>query len=318
LLVAILCLSLATATAREPGPLPKIGELWISTPELAAFAREPSHDGLRDLGYRDGSNITLLARYAGRDPRRLPALVDELIAENVDILFLAAAAVPIAMQKTRSIPIVCASCTDPVAEGFAASLSRPGANVTGLSWQSLESSGKRLELATELVPGLNRLAVMFDHNEPGGRLDAKRLEAAGTRLGLKVRLFSVGDAASIDSALARIRREGEQALILSDSNMINAYRKRIATFAVEAKLPLISEDRSFAEAGAVLTYGPNVASMFRRAAIYVERILNGANPAELPIEQPTQFNLIVNMATARAIGITIPKPILSRADEVMK
>ena len=290
----------------------------MSTPEHAAFVREPLHDGLRQLGYHDGRNITVVARYAGRDPRRFPVLLDELLAANVDVLFLIGPAVPIAKQKTRRVPIVCATCADPVAEGLAVSYARPGGNVTGLSWQSLESGGKRLELATEIAPGFRRLAVMFDAGEVGGTLDAKRLEEAVRRLGTTVRLFATRDTDSVHSALATIVKDRTQVLIVSDTALTNAHRKDIATAATKARIVLISEDRSFAEAGAVLTYGPNAASMFRRAATYIHRILKGASAGELPIEQPTKFDLLVNLTTADAIGIKIPQSILLRADEVMR
>jgi putative ABC transport system substrate-binding protein len=290
----------------------------MSTPQLAAFGREPFHDGLRQLGYHDGKNIAVVARYADSDPRRFPVLLDELLAANVDVLFLVGPAVPIAKQKTDRVPIVCATCADPVAEGLAVSYARPGGNVTGLSWQSLELSAKRLELATEIAPGFSRLAVMFDAGDVGGTLEAKRLEEAARRIGTRVRLFAIRDGDSIHIALTAIVKDRTQVLIVSDSSLTWVHSKHIAAAATKAGMVLIAESRSFAEAGAVLTYGPNGVSMFRRAASYIDRILKGADAGELPIEQPTKFDLVVNLVTADAIGIKIPQSVLSRADEVIR
>ena len=290
----------------------------MSTPEGAAFYREPFHQGLRDLGYSDGTNITLLVRYAGGDPKRIPALVDELIRADVDVMFLIAVAVPVARQKTSTIPIVCPGFFDPVAEGLVVSLARPGGNITGLSWQSLESSGKRLELATEIVPGLRRVAVVFDEGEPGSVLDANRTEMAAQRLGVRIKLYPVRDTDSIDKALSAMLKERPQLLIVGDSSITVTHRKQLASFATKARVPMVSEGRSWAEAGAILAYGPSGADMFRRAAIYIDKILRGAKPGELPIEQPTKFELLVNLTTADAIGLKIPESILLRADEVIR
>jgi putative tryptophan/tyrosine transport system substrate-binding protein len=319
MLVAAMGLPVPTAIAREGRPLPKVGEVWMSTAEGAAFYREPFHKGLRDLVYIDGMNVTLLVHYAGGDPQRIPALVDQLIAADVDVMFLIAVAVPYAKQRTSTIPIVCAGFYDPVAEGLVESLAHPRGNITGLSWQSLESDGKRVELGTEILPGLSRIAIVFDDGEPGSVVQAQHAETVAQQFGLRVKLYPdpVRDSESVAKALSSLRRDRPQLLVVGDSSITVTHRKDFASFSIKARIPMISEGRAWAEAGAVVAYGPSGLDMFRRSAIYVAKILRGAKPGDLPIEQPTKFELLVNQSTANAIGLKIPEPILLRADEVI-
>ena len=216
------------------------------------------------------------------------------------------------------IPIVSAAFYDPVAEGFANSLARPGGNVTGMSWQSPETSGKRLELTMEVLPGLRRVALLFDPGDPGAVLDANAVRSAATTAGVSITLFEVNESRTFDGMLAAIESDRPRALILVHSPLTVHYRERMVRFAINRRLPLISEGRDFAEAGALLTYGPSIVDMFRRGAGYVDKILKGAKPGDLPIEQPTKFELVVNLKTAKALGITIPQSILVRADEVIR
>jgi putative ABC transport system substrate-binding protein len=258
------------------------------------------------------------ARYANSDIGRLPVLVDELIALDVDVLFVTYRAVRAAKRATATVPIVSTAFYDPVAEGLVESLARPGGNVTGLSWQTPETSGKRLELIMQLVPGLERTALLFEPSDPGALLEANALRSAARRAGVTISLFELRNASDLAAVLAAMGRQRPQTLIVGHSAITVEHRERIASFAIRNGLPLVSEGSEFAEAGALLTYGPNVAESFRRAAHYVDQILKGAKPGDLPIEQPTKFDLVVNLKTAKALGLTIPQPMLLRASEVIR
>jgi putative ABC transport system substrate-binding protein len=261
--------------------------------------------------------MSLIIRYAGGNSERIPALVDELIAEKVDVMLLVRAAIPIAQQRAPTIPIVCAGMGDPVAEGIVASLARPGGNVTGLSWQSLDSIGKRVELAREVIPGLRQIVMIFAEDDRLSALDAKGVEEAARRVGLGATGFSFRDSASLEDALLAIQKLRPQLLFAISSPLAITHRKRLTSFAIKAHIPLLSEGRDWAEAGALLAFGPDGADIFRRAATYVDRILKGAKPSDLPIEQPLKFQLVLNRATAKAIGLEVPKSVLFRADAVI-
>jgi putative ABC transport system substrate-binding protein len=305
------------AWARDAGAPAKVGEIWMSNPHAAAFYREPFRAGLRELGYKEGANIQVIALYAGGDVRRIPGLVDELIAQNVDVMLVIGLAIPFAREKAPSIPIVCPSFFDPISEGFVTSLARPGGNLTGLSWQSSDSSGKRVELGTQLVPDLKRLGVIFADTDRGPILDASRTEEAAKRLGLRVKMYPFRDARSLDEQLAAVLKDRPPVLIAVDSSLAITHRERIASFATKSHIALISEGRHWTDAGAVLAYGPNAQEIYRRAATYVDRILKGAKPGDLPIEHPNKFELLVNRRSAEAISLKVPESILLRADEVM-
>ena len=274
--------------------------------------------GLRDLGYVEGKNVTILPRYAHGDSAQFPALLRELIAFNVDVLFVGHTAIPAAMQLTKTIPIVAPTMDDPVGAGFVASLARPGGNLTGGSMLKLETASKRLELAMEVVPGLRRAELMY---EASGFQASVANEFRTLAQGFGVTLHPVGvhNLDEIEVALKTMKRNRPQTLFLWGTPMMYVHGGRIIAECASYKVPVISDaGREFAEAGALLSYAANYHEMWKRSAVYVDKILKGANPGDLPIEQPTKFTLIVNLKTAKALGITIPQSILLRADEVIK
>ena len=218
------CFSASIASAEESRHLAKVGEVWMGTPETAAWYRESLRRGLYDLGYREGSNITLIPRYAEGKLERLPSLVEELVSEKVDVMFLVRPAVPIAQKLAPFIPVVCATFSDPVAEGVVASLSRPGVNVTGLSWQSPESAGKRIELVKELMPGVRRVAMIWGEDDAGAPLKARATEEVSLQAGIGLRAFSFRDATSLERALVAVRQMKAQLLLVSSGLILSTFR----------------------------------------------------------------------------------------------
>ncbi len=318
ILVGLTAMSSTVATAEDRQRPARIGQIWFQDPAGAEPYHRAFRDGMQALGYVDKRNVTYVTLYANGNADRLPSLVAELIGAKVDVLYITYIAVPAAMHATKTIPIVSAAFYDPVAEGFVKSLARPGGNVTGMSWQSPDTSGKRLELIMEVLPGSKHVALLFDPSDPGAVLDANGVRSAAANAGVKVAAFEVKDSRALDAVLPAIGNDRPRALILIHSALSVNYRERIVRFAIDRRLPLVSEGRDFAEAGALLTYGPSIVDMFRRGAGYVDKILKGAKPGDLPIEQPTKFELVVNLKTAKALGITIPQSILLRADEVIR
>jgi putative ABC transport system substrate-binding protein len=309
---------MATSTVAGDRLRAKVGTIFLGDPVSSAPWHEAFQQGLRDLGYIEGTNLTLLPRYAGGNAQRFPSLVDELIGAQVDVIFVVGQAVYAAKKRTHSIPIVCADLSDPVTEGLVASLARPGGNVTGLSWQSSDTSGKRFELGNEIVPQLRRIALFFDDSVPYAVAGAAYVRQAANTAGVQIQRFLVHDTRSIDVALSASLAFRPQLYMVIDSSATTINRERFTSFAIKAKVPLISEEPVWAKSGALIAYGPNGRDMFRRAAQYVDRILRGAKPGNLPIEQPTKFELVVNLKTAKALGITIAQSILLRADEVIQ
>jgi putative ABC transport system substrate-binding protein len=318
LLAVALCFSAATCIAAADPLRAKVGTIFLRDPVSSAPWSEAFRQGLRDLGYIEGSNLALLPRYAHGDAQRFPQIVDELISAQVDVILAVGQAVYAAKKRTDRVPIVCADLSDPVAEGLVDSLARPGGNLTGLSWQSSDTSGKRFELGNEIVPHLRRVALFFDDSAPYAVNDAKSSREAADAARVQIRTFQVHDARSIDDALSESLVFRPQLFIVIDSSATTTHRERFTMFAINARVPLISEEPVWAESGALIAYGPNGRDMFRRAAKYVDRILKGANAGDLPIEQPTKFELIVNLKTAKALGITVSQSILLRADEVIQ
>ena len=320
LLVAILWLStmLSSLTfADDNRKLPKIGELWFQDQRRAAYYQDPFRNTLRDFGYVDGKTATFVTRYADGDATRVSALLTELLAQNLDVLLITPMALPAAKQAKSSTPII-SVFVDPIAEGIAKSLARPSGNITGMSWQTAESSGKRLQYTTEILPNLSRVALLYDSGDPGAALDARSLREAARALKLQVTELEFNNAKQLDAAFATIKHDQAQAIVLVHSPLSVHHRDDIVRFATEARIPFVSEGRDFANVGALLSFGPSVIDMFKRSAIYVHKILKGSKPADLPIEQPTVFELVVNQKTARALGIKIPESILLRADEVIR
>ena len=274
-------------------------------------------EGLRELGYVDGKNVTIIARYANGDVTQVPTVIDQLIALPVDIIVVSPKAVQVAKQKTTTIPIVCPDMGNPVRDGLVTSLAHPGGNLTGAYALDTETNAKRLELAIELVPALKNVGVMFDATDLSLVANAKALRTLAQRIGVSVRSLAVRDWNEIRSALSRIERDRVQALMIFDNPLTELHLDAIMKL-VAHRLPVVSEGRDWARAGALLTYGADYHDMWKRSAIFVHKILKGAKPGDLPIEQPTRFDLMVNMRTAKVLDITVPQSILLRADEIIR
>ena len=318
ILTGLLAIGVELANAEDARKLPSIGQVFGSNPIIARPWDEAFRQGLRDLGYVEGKNVIIVPRYALGDSARFPALVSELIALNVDVLFVAHTAIPAAMQLTKTIPIVAPTMDDPVRAGFAASLAHPGGNLTGLSGLGPETDSKRLEMAMEVLPGLRRAALMFEASDALTAASANQFRTFAHGVGVTLDLVGVRNLDEIETALKAMKRNHPQALIVYASPLALLHRGRIIAGSASYNVPVISEGRDFADDGALLTYSADYHEMWKRSAVYVDKILKGARPGDLPIEQPTKFALIVNLKTAKALGITIPQSILLRAEEVIK
>ena len=320
--VALLALGIAplVAEAQQPKKISKIGYLVPGDAAAHASNFEGFRQGLRELGYIEGKTVVLEVRYAEGRFERLPELARELVGLKVDVIVTISDGVIAAVKReTQTIPIVMASSTDPVATGFVASLARPGGNVTGLSSMSPELSGKRLELLREIIPGLSRVAFLWNPDVRGNLLEYNATEGAARSLRLQFQSVETLRAEDLDRAFSATTKERAQALIVAGINPIAfANRGQIASFAQRNRLPSIYASDLFVDAGGLMSYGPSQQDMFRRAATYVDKILKGAKPGDLPIEQPTKFELIINMKTAKALGIAIPQSFLRRVDRVIE
>jgi putative ABC transport system substrate-binding protein len=274
--------------------------------------------GLRELGYIDGKNIVIEDRYAEGKLDRLPALTAELLRLNIDLIVTVGPAVtrPVT-EATSTIPIVMAFDSDPVGSGFVASLARPGGNITGLSSLSPELSGKRLELLKETVPKLSRVAVLGNPGNMATALNFKEAEVAARAYGLQIQSLEVRGLNDLDSAFSAMTRGRADALLPLGDSVVVFHRERIVNFATKNRLPAMYPNIEWVDAG-LMSYGPDILDNFRRAATYVDKILKGAKPSELPVEQPTKFELIINLKAAKQISLTIPQSVLYRADRVIK
>jgi putative ABC transport system substrate-binding protein len=283
------------------------------------MADEAFRLGLQDLGYIEGQNVVIEWRSAMGHYDRLAGLAQELVRLNVDVLVTVGAPwVHQFVQTHTRIPIVLAHVADPVMSGLVANLARPGGNITGLSLPSHELEEKQLELLKEVVPKLARVALLFNPDNPASEPHLRELQNAARTLSLEVGLVAFRGAAELDSVLTRIRESHAGALLLTGEPMILTNQMRLLDLARRARLPTVAEFRDQAELGSLITYGPNMNDMFRRAATFVDRILKGARPSDLPMEQPMRFELMVNLATARALGLTVPQAVLMRADRVIQ
>jgi putative ABC transport system substrate-binding protein len=305
-------------TGADDVRLPRVAELYFGDKPSAAYFQNGFRDGLRELGYVDGRNIVLLTAYAEGSNERLQRFVEEFVAQKVDVLFINVKAVPLAKKLTSTIPIVSAGFVDPVAEGHAASLAKPGGNITGVSWQSPDATAKRLELTRELVPRLKRVAILVDPTDPSSMVDGRAFHVAASQAGIMVRDVAVTDRSDFAAVLGALKAAHPSALVTMDIPAVSTKRVELTRFAIDNRLPFISEGKHWAEAGALLAYGPSGAALYKRAAHQIDRILKGAKPGDLPIEQPTTFELIVNLKTAKALGMEVPESILLRADEVIR
>ncbi|HEX6080827.1 MAG TPA: ABC transporter substrate-binding protein [Methylomirabilota bacterium] len=309
------------AEAQQPKPgIPRIGLLNPTTPTTARPLIDAFRNGLREVALIEGKTCVMEVRYAEGRSERFPELARELVGRRVDVIVastdLAIAAV---RRETQTIPIVMAYSTDPVGTGFVSSFAHPGGNVTGLSGISPDLGGKRVELLKQIVPGLSRVAVLWNPDARGAVLDYKETEAAATSFGVELQSVEVVDEADLSRAFSALTSRRPQAFILPGGNPV-AFSKRsdIARFAQRNRLPSMYATREYADAGGLMSYGPSISDMYRRAAIYVDRILKGAKPADLPVERPSKFELVINLKTAKALGLTIPPSLLARADRVIE
>jgi putative tryptophan/tyrosine transport system substrate-binding protein len=319
-LAGTLFAAMLAAEAQPPGKLPRIGLLDSSTPDQARLAWWDGFLGrMSELGYVEGRTVAFERRWARGEIKRLSGLTAELVGLNVDIIVTAGTpALVAAHAATTSIPIVMAPGGDPVELGIVPSLGRPGGNVTGVASQTADLTAKRLELLRELLPNGSRMAVLWDRNSGSAHIAIRETLAAADRVGLKVRAYAASAPGDFDQAFSAMARDRAGGLDITTSPMFFTERRRIASLALKQGLPTMVGAREYAEAGALASYGPDYVDLFRRVAAYVDRILKGAKPAELPIEQPTRFQLVINLKTARALGLTIPQSLLLRADQVIQ
>jgi putative ABC transport system substrate-binding protein len=306
-----------TASAQQRGKVPTIGFLGPAT----ASAMRPWFDAfvarLRELGWVEGRSASIEARWADGRSERFAEVAAEFVRLKVDVIVTTGSAVPILKQATSVIPIVFAISNDPLGSGIIASLSRPGGNATGLSQLATDLAGKRLELLREMIPGLSRLAALGNAGNPTTAPEMLEVRAAAQRLGFQIVTSEIRRAEDIPPAIDRLRDHAD-ALYLQSDPLMNTNRIRINTLALGARLPTFSGIRDYVEAGGLMSYGPNFPDLFRRAAEFVDKILRGAKPADLPVEQPTKFDLVINLITAKVLGLTISPMLLARADEVIE
>ena len=303
------------AHAQQAGKIFKIGVLGtIDSPPWQAF-----REGLRQLGYEDGRNVTIEWRFSEGRTERLPALAAELVRLKVDVIVASSGPPPFAAkQATRTIPIVMANAPDPVGSGLVASLARPGGNITGLSTLAPEIVGKQLELLKEIVPRVSRVAVLWNPTNQAHPLPLGEAKVAARSLGVQLQILEARGPDEFESAFAAMVRERASALLVLGDGMFFLHRTRIALLATKQRLPTMFSAREHVDAGGLIVYGPSLRDNFRRAAVYVDKILKGAKPADLPVEQPTKFELVINLKTAKGLGLTIPQSVLMRADEVIQ
>jgi putative ABC transport system substrate-binding protein len=316
LILSLLAVPLAAA-AQPLGQVYRIG--FLSTDPLPAHLWEALLDGLRERGYSEGRNLVFERRFSEGHAERFPALAAELVQLRVDCIIVPTTPAALAAKHaTQTIPIVMTTAIDPVGGGLVASLARPGGNLTGLSVLAPELSGKRLELLQEVVPGTTRVAVLWNAANPANAAAWHETQAAAGALGLRLHAQEVRDAQDLESAFARMAQAHPEALLVLEDALINMHRPQIAEFVTQQHLPSVFVHREWVVAGGLMSYGPSLPDLFRRAATYVDKLLKGAKPADLPVEQPMKFELVINLKTAQALGLTIPPSVLFQADEVMR
>jgi putative ABC transport system substrate-binding protein len=319
--LALLALSAAplAAEAQQAAKVPRIGFLGNSTAALEANLVGPFREGLRDLGYVEGRNVLIEYRWAEGKYERFPALIDELLALKVDVIVIAGTPGTQAVKRaTTSVPVVMIAVGDPVSTGIVASLNLPGGNITGLTSISEDLEGKRLELLRAVVPTVSHIAVLWNPVNASHPILEKQVQAAAQVLRMKVLSLGVRVGEELDAAFAAIGRERPDALLVLADRVFLHQRARIMKFAAQHRLPGVHAYRELVEAGGLMSFGPSYAGMHRRAAYFVDKILKGAKPADLPIERPANFELVINLKTAKALGLTIPQSVLVRATEVIE
>ena len=314
--LGILVASLAS-DAQQPRKVPRIGFLdpgSRSSPYFEGFS-----EGLRELGYVEGQTIVLEPRFAEGRAERLADLATELVRLNVEVITaVGGASIQAARSVTKTIPIVMGFSGDSVEAGFVVSLARPGGNITGLSFFSSELAGKRLELLKEAVPEVSRVAVLSNPLHPGERIDWRETQAAAQSLSVALQYIAVRGPNDFDDAFAKITKERADGLFVIPDGLTLTHRDKVAAFAVKTRVPMMAAYSEFTKAGGLMSYGPNLRDSWRRAAVFVDKILKGMKPADLPVEQPVKFELVINLKTAKALGLTLPPTLLFQADEVIQ
>jgi putative ABC transport system substrate-binding protein len=307
------------ARAQQAAKVARIGFLGNSTAALEANLVGPFREGLRELGYVEGQNILIEYRWAEGQYERFPALIAELVALKVDVIVTAGTPAALAVKKAApSIPLVMVAVGDPIGVGLVASLARPGGNSTGLTSIAPELEGKRLELLRQVVPKLSSIAVLWNPDNSFHAGSLKETRAAAQVLGIKVQLLGVRVSEDFPAAFAAILRERPGALLVLADRLFLHNRARIVDFEAKHRLPGVYAYRELVEAGGLMSYGPSYAGMHRRAAYYVDKILKGSKPADLPVEQPATFELVINLTAAKVLGLTIPQSLLQRADQIIQ
>jgi putative tryptophan/tyrosine transport system substrate-binding protein len=319
LLTTVLLTTAPSAEAQQPPKIPRIGFLITSSPSAIAPRMDAFRQGLRELGYVEGKNIVIERRHADGKFDQLPLLAAELVSLKVDVIVSSGpTATRPAKNATSTIPIVMTFDDDPVGSGFVASLARPGGNITGLSTLSPELSGKQLELLQEIVPRLGQVAVLGTSTRQGTAQALKEMELAAGASRVKLQYLDVQDPKDIESAFRAASNGRADAILVLQSPIVNSQRAQLADLALKNRLPAAYPRQEFVEDGGLMSYGASISDLDRRAATYVDKILKGAKPADLPIEQPTKFELVINLKTAKQIGLTIPPNVLARADRVIR
>ena len=304
------------ANAQSKTPL--IGFMGNSTAALEANLVDAFREGLREHGYEEGRNIVIEYRWADGKYERFPALVAELIAANVEVIVTAGTPAALAMKKaTTTVPLVMVAVGDPVGTGLVPSLARPGANLTGLSSVAPDLEGKRLQLLREVVPALSHVAMFINSLNPFHVSSMRQARAAAQTMGIKLQLHDIRKSEDLDDAFAAIRKERPDAVLILADRVFLHNRERMIDFTKEQRLPNVNAYKELVEVGGLMSYGPSYEDMHKRAAIYVDKILKGAKPADLPIEQPSKFTFIVNLKAAKALGVTVPSQLLGLADELI-
>jgi putative ABC transport system substrate-binding protein len=321
LAVGLTLAPLAAATAQPPEKVPRVGYLHPGSHSDPARQRrfDAFRKGLRELGYVEGQSIAVESRWAEGKYDRYPALAADLVRSKVDVIVaVSGAATQAVQQATRTIPIVMSLVNDPVGIGLVPSLAHPGGNVTGISMMGPDLVGKQLQVLKEVVPKVSRVALLHNPTNPASAPQLREAEAAARALGMRLQNLGARNPQEIDNAFAAMTRERAGALLIHADAIFTNQRRQIAELAMKNRLPAISFAAEYAEAGGLIVYGANLLDLERRAATYVDKILKGAKPADLPIEQPTKFELVINLKTAKALGLTIPQSVLGRADQVIE
>ena len=307
------------ADAQPPMKVPRVGYLSDESSSLGFASFEPIAQGLRELGYLEGHNIVFEHRYAEGKTEALPGLAADLVRLKVDVIVaVGTSATRAAKNATEMIPIVFTRIADPVTLGLVASLARPSGNLTGVSVLTIDVAAKWLELLTEAIPGVRRVGVFWDPTFPPAALQLREIERAARMLNLELQPMEVRAAEAFEAAVRAVVGQGTQALIVVPALLFAEQRHRLAELAVQHRLPTMWYRRELVEAGGLMSYGTNFSDMYRRAATYVDKILKGAKPADLPVEQPMKLELVINLKTAQALGLTIPPLLLFQADEVIR